>query len=671
MKTLLDRLGCLMLLPWMLLPVRAEEPAVVPPLNRFPRMVHEYFVDRVRAIDQRRTERLAAIDTLEEALAYRQQVRDKIRQSFGPLPERTPLNARVTGVIERDGYRVEKVIFQSRPGMFVTGNLYLPRNATGPLPAVVGSCGHSNNGKCEAAYQAFCQGLVQQGYVVLIYDPIGQGERLQYVDEAFQPRRGIGVSEHLYIGGQQTLVGEFFGTWRAWDGIRALDYLLSRSEVDPQRIGVTGNSGGGTLTTWLCGLDDRWAMAAPSCFVTSFRRNLENELPADSEQCPPRALEFELDHEDFLLALAPKPIIVLTKERDYFDVRGSEAAFGRLQQFYRALQAPDQIALFTGPGPHGYSQENREAMYRWFHRATGKPLDANEPPVQAEPDETLWCAPHGQVAALQSRTVFEFTRERAMALQSQRGNPTGAALEAALRRTLQLDVPDAPPEYRILRPRAARGYPLPRFTTYLVETDPGVQAVVYRLSRESVMSRPRGDGQPVLLYVSDRSSDVELREDAWLAELINADSQLACFTCDVRGAGESQPDTCDADSYLEPYGSDYFYATHSLMLGDPYPGQKARDVMRVVRWLHECGYGPIHLVTQGRGTVPAAIAALLCDDVQQVTLRHALNSYHELAANESYAWPLSCLIPNVLAHFDLPDVYRELEKRKQAFRIVK
>ena len=117
---------------------------------------------------------------------------------------------------------------------------------------------------------------------------------------------GTGTREHLYAGNQQSLVGEFVGTWRAWDGIRALDYLLTREEVDRRHLGVTGNSGGGTMTTWLCGVEQRWTMAAPSCFVTSFRRNLENELPADTEQCPPRALALGLDHEDFLAAMAPK-----------------------------------------------------------------------------------------------------------------------------------------------------------------------------------------------------------------------------------------------------------------------------------------------------------------------------------------------------------------------------
>jgi len=271
-------------------------------LNRFPRMVQEFYVRRVREETRKSDDIRASLQSASDAEMYIRTIRQHIRQCFGPEPERTPLNPRVTGVLERDTYRIEKLIFESRPGMLVTANLYVPKEIDGPVPGVIGTCGHSHNGKAAEAYQAFSQGLVRQGYMVLIYDPIGQGERLQYVDENLQSTVGVGVREHLYAGNQQFLVDEFLGSWRAWDGIRALDYLLTREEVDPQHIGVTGNSGGGTMTTWLCGLESRWTMAAPSCFVTTLRRNLENELPADTEQCPPQCIALGVDHAGYAAA---------------------------------------------------------------------------------------------------------------------------------------------------------------------------------------------------------------------------------------------------------------------------------------------------------------------------------------------------------------------------------
>ena len=261
------------------------------PLNRFPRMVQEYFVEQLRRFETPDHQAKAALETKADAKAYVASVRERTKAGFGVFPEKTPLNPRITGAVDRDAYRIEKVIFESRPELFVTGN-------------------------------------------------------------------------------QQVLVGEFLGAWHAWDGIRALDYLLSRPEVDPRQLGVTGNSGGGTLTTWLCGVEPRWTMAAPSCFVTAFRHNLENELPADTEQCPPRALALGLDHEDFLAAMAPKPVLILAKEKDFFDIRGTEAAYARLKELYGRLGAADNIAMSVGPTPQGYSRESREAMYRWFNRIT-------------------------------------------------------------------------------------------------------------------------------------------------------------------------------------------------------------------------------------------------------------------------------------------------------------
>jgi dienelactone hydrolase/pimeloyl-ACP methyl ester carboxylesterase len=641
-------------------------PRDLPPLNRFSRMVQEYFVVRVKEAEDAALKAKAALKTKQDADAYVASVRKKIRESFGPNPERTPLNARITGTVERDTYNIEKVIFESRPGFLVTGNLYLPQGRKFPLPGVVGVCGHSANGKAAEAYQSFAQGLARQGYVIFIFDPIGQGERLQYVDAAFKPRRGIGVSEHLYAGNQQFLVGEFFGMWRAWDGIRALDYLLTREEVDPKHVGITGNSGGGTITTWLCGLEPRWTMAAPACFVTTFRRNLENELPADTEQCPPRAIAWGLDHDDFLASMAPKPVIILAKERDFFDVRGSLEAFARLKRLYTLLGAADNIQLQIGPTEHGYSQENREAMYRFFNRVTKISDAEKEPALTIEKDETLQCTPHGQVAELKSRPVFAFTTDRAMELAKARQSLKGDELKKAVTGVLQL--PPAvkePPEFRILRGLKSRSYPRPHATTYAVESEPGVFALVTRLGNQSLIARPPQDPSPALLYVSHHSADVEMREEPTIKDWLGKSPDQPFYACDLRGVGESRPDTCGSDQFLTPYGSDYFCAIHALMLDKPYLGQKTHDLLRVLDFLRASGHREVHLLAKGWGALPAAFAALLCEHITEVTLLAGLTSYQEIAESEEYSWPLSSLLPGVLARFDLPDVYRELAKVKR------
>lgn len=637
-----------------------------PPLNRFPRMVHEAFVAKVRRAEQDRAQRMARLKTKADAEAYVADARARIRRCFGPPPPRTPLNPRVTGVVQRETYRIENLIFESRPGFPVTANVYVPEGRDAPLPAVVGTCGHSTNGKAEKAYQSFAQGLAKLGYLCLIYDPIGQGERLQYVNEDLSPRIGVGVREHLQAGNQQFLVGDFLGSWRAWDGIRALDYLLTRPDVDPRHIGVTGNSGGGTMTTWLCGVESRWTMAAPSCFVTTFRRNLENELPADTEQCPPLAIKLGLDHGDFLAAMAPKPVIILAKERDYFDVRGSEETLAGLKRLYALLGAEDNITLFAGPTTHGYSQENREAMYGWFNRATKVSDTGTEPEIVIETDDTLRCTPRGQVAELPgTRTVFDFTREKSRGLAVSRASLSGRELLAAVEDVLKIPArPRKPADYRIWRYLGSRGYPAPQAIAYAVETEPGIHAQVYRLTKDRWHSRPPRSGGRAILYVAHLSSDVELRGEPLIRELIEAEPAAAFFTCDVRGIGESQPDTCGPDSFHSPYGNDYFYAIHSLMLDEPYLGRKTFDVLRVLDWLGSIGHDDVHLAARGWGALAATFAGLLSQRVKRVTLKNALTSYAEVAESEDYTWPLSTLLPNVLAAFDLPDCYRELQAKQ-------
>ena len=647
----------------------AQEKKTLKPLNRFPRMVQEYYVNSVRQIEAQANKKRAALKTKADAQQYVLTVRKKIQESFGPWPEKTPLKPRITGTVERDTYKVEKLIFESRPNFLVTANLYIPKGRKFPLPGVVGTCGHSHNGKLAETYQSFAQGLAKQGYVVLIYDPIGQGERLQYPNDHLKSKIGAGVREHLYSGNQQFLVGEFLGSWRAWDGIRALDYLQTRKEVDRKRIGVTGNSGGGTMTTWLCGVEQRWSMGAPSCFVTTFRRNLENELPADTEQCPPKALALGLDHSDFLAALAPKPVIVIGAEKDYFDARGVEESYSRLKNLYKLLGRPKDIGMFIGPNYHGYSQPNREAMYGWFNKATGISKNNAEPKLVIEKDETLWCVKTGQVASLKSRPIYDFTREKSKSLAKQRPkNMSLAELKKRVAKMLRMeDLTDLKnrktPDYRILRDRSNRQYPKRYSTTYVVETEPGIQAIVYRLSDERWMSRPP-KGKKAILYVAHQSSDAELRTEPMIRELMKAHADHEFFTVDVRGIGESQPNTCNENSFLSPYGSDYFYAIHGIMLDRPYIGQRTRDVVRVLDWLKAQGYEEIHLVGKGWGTFPATFAAVLSRNVSRVTLNNALRSYTDIAESEEYSWPLAVLVPDVLTSFDLPDCYRVLQAKQ-------
>jgi dienelactone hydrolase len=637
-------------------------------------MVHDSFLDQVRQILAARRDRIFKLASKDDAVAYVDDVRKKIAECFGPWPERTPLNPKITGVVERDAYRIENVIFESRPQFFVTANLYVPKGLTNKAPGVIGSCGHSTNGKAHEAYQSFAQGLARLGYVSLIFDPIGQGERLQLPDANGKPRIGVGVGEHMMVGNQQFLVGEFFGAWRAWDGMRALDYLVSREEVDPKQLGITGNSGGGTMTTWLCGVEPRWTMAAPSCFVTSFLNNLENELPADTEQCPPGAIAAGLDHGDFIACIAPHPVVLLTQEKDYFDVRGSVDTLGQLRHIYKLLGAEENVMLFTGPGGHGYAQDAREAMYACFHRATGlgesKP---SEPKLTIEDDKTLQCTKNGQVVELKSRPVYSFTKEIAEGLAKKRGEFDFDELYTAIICGPDVNVVEPGPDerrkrssrYRILRSRPTPGLPLAHLTTYLLDVESGIAIPIYRLYSEPHYSRPPKVEGPAILYVAHDSSLQELASEPLVRDALKEQPGAALYAVDVSGLGESRPNTCGENSYATSYGCDYFYAAHAIMLNESYVGRRMADVTAALDFVtYQGGHADIHLIAKGFGAIPAALASLPAGAPSRVTLKNSLTSYADLAAADLYQWPLSSLTPGILQLCDLPDVYRSLTNRK-------
>ena len=500
-------------------------------------MVLDHYVGRVRQMHAERAQRLRALTTPEDALAYQSSVRAAIRASFGPQPPRTPLNAQVTGIIERPGYRIEKVLWESRPGFPVTGNLYLPRNLERPAPGVIATCGHSQEGKAEPLYQAFCQRLALAGLAALVYDPVNQGERDQYA--LLEERAAVAgcTSAHNMMGKQLELVGEFLGLWRAWDGIRALDYLLSRPEVDATRVGVTGNSGGGTMTTWLWPLEERFTMAAPSCFVTTFLHNLENELPADCEQYPPTVLGVGLEMADFLMARAPEPVLMLGQHYDYFDRRGHQEAYEEVRRFYEILGAPENVACFRGPHGHGYYLENQEAMVRFFaHHAH---LDDTPPTEAIEPLEAplLHVTPGGNVIRAGGRPIYELIAERAEELADARQILTPEALRTRLAELLHLPAQRPLPHHRNLRPVEIDERIYGR---YAVETEGSIRAILRKLIQQGPEYANSLDVEDVVhLYVPHDAAEKDLAGDSLALAL---QEQHALYALDVRGLGESAPD---------------------------------------------------------------------------------------------------------------------------------
>ncbi len=629
------------------------------PSNHHPRMLHEYYVDKLRHIMDRRRKTVDGLKNRTQAERYVQKVRRAVRQSFRSMPKKTPLNLQTTRTTEAEGYRIEHVVFESRPQFFVTGCLYVPQPATDQKrPCVLGLCGHSGEGKAADPYQSFCQGLVRHGFVVLMIDPIQQGERYQFDDGDDQP--GL-CPAHNLMGNRQVLLDDFFGTWRVWDAIRALDVLLGRDDIDRSRVGVTGNSGGGTLTTWLTAVEPRITMAAPSCFVTSWLNNLENEMPADAEQNPPGLLAAGLDEADLLVCYAPRPTLVLSQAGDYFDVRGAEAAYRDVKRINYLLGRGDDVEFFVGPRTHGYFKENREAMLAFFMKQAGIEGDPLEGDVIVRPPQELFCTETGRVIDLGSTSVNAFNSRRAAELARLRGKPAESRLRPAVEQVLALPKSEGIPHWRVPRTRPSGDESVNPQWQFVVETEPGIRIPIHTYGPDhEPVHLPDGD---VVVYVGHRSGQEDVESIDEVAELARTERPLVVV--DPRGIGAASPDTCSRRTrdVFHLYGADYLYASLGDMLDAPLLGGRVLDIMRTMDLLLAAGADSVSLVGRGLGSVPVALAGLLHHSAPEVRLLDYLESWQWLVDHPRVDWPLSLMPRGVLKHFDLPDVYFALGRR--------
>ena len=423
------------------------------------------WMDRVAQSElSEREAAIARIHTLSEAKARQAWVRAKILELLGGLPDyHGPLNARVTGRIERPRYTIENVVFESLPQFYVTANLYLPK-AAGKHPAVLIPMGHWEQGKLAA--QPIAANLAMKGFVALAYDPVGQGERQQAYDRRIEASLiGGATDQHFQAGAQSILAGENFARYRIWDGMRALDFLVSRPEVDADKLGATGCSGGGTLTAYISALDPRIKVAAPACYINSWRQLFAGPT-GDSEQSFPFFLSSGLDVADYIELFAPKPWLIDSTVGDFFPIEGARHAYQEALDWYRIYGAEDHIRWAVGPGPHGTPLEIREAIYEWMIRwlKDGRG-DFREEPVDMALDFDLLATPSGQVEGRQIYQVIQQSfRER-----MKQGN--SEQLLAEIRKWSE-DRAGQPPPVHVLRDDPGEAF---RTQELALEVEPGLE----------------------------------------------------------------------------------------------------------------------------------------------------------------------------------------------------
>jgi dienelactone hydrolase len=653
-------------------------------------MLHDYLIDQAGLHFEARRLDVAARKTPEAIRQRQESLKARLRAALGDFPERTPLNPRVVGTLAREGFRIVKVIYESRPGHHVTANLYLPEGR-GPFPGVLVPCGHSELGKAFEDYQRVSMLLAKNGLAALCYDPIGQGERVQALNDQGKPLFRGSTAEHTGAGLAALLVGRSAAGYRVWDGIRSLDYLASRPEIDVNRLGCTGNSGGGTETSYLMALDDRIAVAVPSCYITSLERLFATIGPQDAEQNISGQVAFGLNHADFVTIRAPKPTLISVGTQDFFDIQGSWDTFREAKLLYGRFGFGERVDLFESDETHGFTKPRRESAMRWLRRWL---LDKNDAPIEEDvfifTAQELQCTKTGQVLRDESgeKSVFDLNAERAAELASQRAavRKDDAWLDE-VRRLIALRSPDgrgsieeqwvrlltyppgAPVQYGAPASLAApadrralsRGLTEVDIRGIQIKTEPGIIVPARLCDPVKLTAR-----SPLILMIGAGEEAATLAPNDPVVPHLKAGRRV--LVADLRGLGETAP--AASTGAIDAFGDDVKDAFLALHLGRPLLGQRVGDLVAILDALGDrMPREGVHIIAFGPTGPIALHAAALDRRITQVTVQYGTPaSWDDVARRPVTRYPLASIVPNALTVYDLPDLAAAIAPRPLTIR---
>lgn len=341
----------------------ADEPAKQADTSRGDTMIAEYF----RAETAKLTKRtLANIKTLDDWKKARPQYRKQLFEMLGlaPLPKKTPLKPVITGKNDHPDFTVENVHFQSRPGLYVTGNLYVPKNLKEKAPTVLYVCGHGRvkkNGISygnKATYQHHGGWFARNGYVCLMIDTLQLGEI-----------EGIHHGTYNHDMWWWNARGYSSAGVEAWNCIRALDYLETRPEVDADRFGVTGRSGGGAYSWWVSALDERIKVAVPVAGITSMKNHVVDGTVEGHCDCMFHVNTYRWDYPMIAALVAPRPLLISNSDKDrIFPLDGVVDVYTKVRRIYELYGKLDHVGLQITEGPHKDTQELRVHAFHWFNK---------------------------------------------------------------------------------------------------------------------------------------------------------------------------------------------------------------------------------------------------------------------------------------------------------------
>jgi dienelactone hydrolase len=635
---------------------RAQTQAPIKIYREYAKCLPDFIRDLADRAYRMRNGELAKLTTPAALRARQEWVAETFWKIVGGQPERTPLNARTTGSFEREGYRVEKVVYESQPGFHVAANLYIPAGNP-PFPGVLFQMGHTANGKAGDLYQRCCQGLARLGYLVLGFDPMGQGERIYYpVAGASRSRLGPD-SEHTYPGRQMLLKGISTARLQTWDAVRSLDYLAAHPSVDPKRLASTGQSGGGTDTMLLAAIDSRLAAVAVSSGNTENVACANFNPPGatdDAEQDLVGSGPLAFDRWDLLYPLAPKPLQIQVSSRDFFGtysptyIESGIEEFQKLRKVYVRLGHPDRLPWFATPLPHGLTYDMRMQIYNWFGRwlkGDARPL-AEEPPTSPESDETLFVSDSGNtVASFHGETPFTLNRKYPVTK-----TPT-----------------DLPALLGVVRPATAAVTRVDRADYRETEIEAVEFASAPKVWVPAWLFQPkkRVPERPLIVVIEPAG------RGGWHeGELYDSLASRGCVVCapDLRNTGDLTPEfSRGAARFARPHNSDEDYAWSSFILGPSLLGQRVTDLLAVVQGLRsrpDLKSRKLLIAARGTSTVVAQFAAALEPAIDALYLAGGLASYQRIVDSESYTYPFGNFVPKLLRHTDLPDLAKAISPRR-------
>lgn len=592
-----------------------------------------------------------------ELRTTQEKIRSQLPKFFGEFPERTPLNARIVDKLDREQYTIEKVIFESQPKYYVSANLYIPKERKFPLPGVIFTCGHYDDAKVYDEYQMTCSGLALKGYVVLIFDPMGQGERVEYFDP--QTKKSFaewgtyfGVSQHHYLSRPSFLVDWTFSGLHLWDAIRAIDYLVSRPEVDKDNIASIGQSGGGEMALMVTAVDERIKV----CVASHPGGSCEDEYLTGRG----------ITNREILSLIPPRPLRIIVG-KDSGEEPGHRRTIENLQPLYEVLGAGKQCAdLDVVIGIHSMNRSNRESSYEWFNKWFDKEAEGKaEGNVTPEKKEDLWCTESGNTTvSLGGETGQSLNAKRAGQIYKPERDLTKLKERIAARIGLTL-----PQEGDVPRVNSFETFTLGNLSieklTY--ESEKGIIIPALLMKPKNV--RP---GSPLYIYASDKGKPDKF--NSTVLPFLLAKNGFTVLAIDVRGAGET--------SVIPPMGLNKYTGYDPLLwqhdaleiecgsFGRTSLGMRTFDLLRGIDFIasHEDLKGrKIVMLGEGLGGLWALLASVYDVRVEGVATIGTLPSYKELIANQYYNVWGYFWVPGALRDFDIPDLARLVSPKPQVW----